>query len=49
MPRTIAYLKRIGVEFNNETWAKDDKGNIINVYLKDSIGGFAIHVRRKAQ
>ena len=49
MPRTIAYLKRIGVEFNNETWDKDDKGNIINVYLKDSIGGFAIHVRRKAQ
>lgn len=49
MPRTIAYLKRIGVEFNNETWAKDDKGNIINVYLKDSIGGFAIHIRRKAQ
>lgn len=47
MPRTIAYLKRIGVEFNNETWAKDDKGNIINVYLKDSIGGFAIHVRKK--
>ena len=49
MPRAIAYLKRIGVKFNDETWAKDDKGNIINVYLKDDIGGFAVHVRRKAQ
>lgn len=47
MPRAIAYLKRIGVKFNDETWAKDDKGNIINVYLKDDIGGFAVHVRRK--
>ena len=49
MPRAIAYLKRIGVKFNDETWAKDDKGNIINVYLKDDIGGFAVHVRRKVQ
>lgn len=47
MPRAIAYLKRVGVEFNNETWTKDEKGNIINVYLKDSIGDFAVHVRRK--
>lgn len=47
MPRAIAYLKRIGIKFNEETWAKDTQGNIINVYLKDEIGGFAVHVRRK--
>ena len=47
MPRSIAYLKRIGVEFNEETWQKDDQGNLVNVYLKDNIGGFAVHVRRK--
>lgn len=47
MPRAIAYLKRIGVEFNDETWTKDEKGNIVNVYLKNDIGGFAVHVRRK--
>ena len=47
MPRAIAYLKRIGVEFNEETWQKDDQGNLVNVYLKDNIGGFAVHVRRK--
>ena len=49
MPRALAYLKRKGVEFNEDTWAKDDKGNIVNVYLKDFIGGFAVHVRAKAQ
>ncbi len=48
MPRAIAYLKRKGLEFNEETWAKDDNGNIVNVYLKDEFGGFAVHVRRKA-
>lgn len=47
MPRALAYLRRKGVQFNNDTWAKDIKGNIINVYLKDSFGGFAIHIRKK--
>ena len=47
MPRALAYFKRKGLEFNEDTWAKDEKGNVINVYLKDSIGGFAFHVRKK--
>ncbi len=49
MPRALAYFRRKGLEFNEETWAKDEKGNIVNVYLKDSIGGFAFHVRKKKQ
>lgn len=47
MPRALAYFKRKGIEFNEDTWAKDEKGNVINVYLKDSIGGFAFHIRKK--
>ena len=46
MPRALAYLKRKGLAFNDDTWAKDDKGNIVNVYLKNDIGGFAVHIRK---
>ena len=47
MPRALAYFRRKGLKFNEDTWAKDDKGNVVNVYLQDTIGGFAFHVRKK--
>lgn len=48
MPRAIAYFKRKGVKFNNDTWIKDTNGQPKVVYLSEEIGGFAIHLRQKA-
>lgn len=45
--RAAAYFKRLGVEFNTETENRDDKGNLITIYFKEEIGGFAIHLRKK--
>lgn len=45
--RAIAYLKRIGVEIDEETITYDDKGKPKFVYLKDEICGFAIHLVTK--
>ncbi len=44
VPRAYAYLKRMGVEFNEDTAQYDDKGNLKFIYLKDEIGGFAVHL-----
>lgn len=47
VPRAYSYLKRNGVEFLEETKAYDEKGNLKFVYLKDEIGGFAVHLVTK--
>ncbi len=47
VPRAYSYLKRMGVEFLEETKKYDDKGNLKFVYLKDEIGGFAVHLITK--
>lgn len=44
--RAIAYLQRNGYEVDMST-AKDKNGTMIAVYLKDEVGGFAIHLLQK--
>jgi len=47
VPRAYSYLKRLGVEFIEETKQFDDNGNLKVAYLKDEIGGFAVHLLQK--
>lgn len=42
--RAMYQLGRKGVEFNLDTLKTDDQGRATVVYLKDEIGGFAIHL-----
>jgi 2-dehydro-3-deoxyphosphogluconate aldolase/(4S)-4-hydroxy-2-oxoglutarate aldolase len=44
LPRAIAYLERSGIAFDYENAQKDPKGNIISLYLKEEILGFALHL-----
>ena len=46
--RAINYLSTVlGVEFDESTIKKDAKGNTRIIYLKEEIGGFAIHLVQK--
>lgn len=45
--RAIYNLSKKGVEFIEETRSLDEKGNTKNIYIKDEIGGFAIHIMKK--
>lgn len=45
--RAIYNLTNKGVSFLEETRSLDEKGNTKNIYLKDEIGGFAIHIMKK--
>ncbi|MGN0351670.1 MAG: bifunctional 4-hydroxy-2-oxoglutarate aldolase/2-dehydro-3-deoxy-phosphogluconate aldolase [Roseburia sp.] len=47
MERAIYHLERQGLVFDMETARYDEKGNMKAVYLKDEIGGFAVHLVRK--
>ena len=47
VPRAYSYLKRMGVEFLEESKKYDEKGNLKFVYLKDEIGGFGVHLITK--
>lgn len=42
--RAKVYLEKKGVEFLEETKSFDEKGNLRLVYMKEEIGGFAIHL-----
>ncbi len=42
--RAIYHLARKGVAFNESTRKTDAKGNTTVIYLKDEVGGFAIHL-----
>ena len=44
--RAQAYLESMGFEFNAES-AKEKNGKLIAIYLKDEIGGFAVHLVQK--
>lgn len=44
--RAVAYLGSIGVEFNDDTRKYDNDGSLKNIYLKEEIGGFAIHLKK---
>ena len=45
--RAVYHLERQGVVFDEGTAKKDDKGNLKAIYLKDEIGGFAVHLVQK--
>lgn len=46
--RAVNYLENVlGVEFDETTAKKDDKGNLKAIYLKEEIGGFAVHLVQK--
>ena len=47
MPRAMAYLEKNNIAIIEESIKKDDKGNLVAAYLKDEIGGFAVHIVRK--
>lgn len=42
--RAIYYLKRNGVEFDEQHARRDKNGDIFLIYLKDKIGGFTVHL-----
>ena len=46
--RAVNYLSTVlGVEFNEESAKRDAKGNLKAIYLKEEIGGFAVHLVQK--
>lgn len=45
--RAMAYLRRAGSEFDMDTAKYDEKDKLKAVYLKEEIGGFAIHLVQK--
>ena len=47
LDRAMAYLKRIGVEFDEDTITYNDKGKPKFVYIKGEILGFAFHLVQK--
>jgi 2-dehydro-3-deoxyphosphogluconate aldolase/(4S)-4-hydroxy-2-oxoglutarate aldolase len=49
IPRALAYYKRHGVEVNEDLCFRDDKGDIKVFFLKAIVGGFSIHLRRRAK
>jgi 2-dehydro-3-deoxyphosphogluconate aldolase/(4S)-4-hydroxy-2-oxoglutarate aldolase len=46
--RAVNYLSTVlGVEFDESTAKKDDKGKLKAIYMKEEIGGFAVHLVNK--
>lgn len=45
--RAIYYLETRGYEFDQSTAKYDAKGNLVAIYLKKEIGGFALHLVQK--
>ena len=45
--RARAFLERKGIEFNGESAKTDARGNVTAIYLKEEIGGFAVHLVQK--
>lgn len=46
LKRAMAMLKRKNVEFDENNFYYDAKGKLVTAYLKEEIGGFAIHLRQ---
>lgn len=46
--RAINYLKFTGVEFDEDSAKFDAKGKMVAIYLKEEIGGFAVHLVQKS-
>lgn len=47
--RARFHLELKGYTFNDDTLYYDEKGKLKSVYLKDEIGGFAVHIVQKNQ
>lgn len=47
MERALAYLRNNNIEIIEESIRTDDKGKLVSAYLKEEIGGFAVHIVRK--
>lgn len=45
--RAVNYLKFMGTEFNEESAKYNAKGALAAIYLKEEIGGFAVHLLQK--
>jgi 2-dehydro-3-deoxyphosphogluconate aldolase/(4S)-4-hydroxy-2-oxoglutarate aldolase len=45
--RAVYYLKKLKIIFREETAVYDEDGNMRSVYLKEEIGGFAVHLLQK--
>jgi len=45
--RARAFFERQGIEFNKDSVKTDPKENVIAVYFKEEIGGFAVHLVQK--
>jgi 2-dehydro-3-deoxyphosphogluconate aldolase/(4S)-4-hydroxy-2-oxoglutarate aldolase len=48
LTRAAAYLQRGGIDLDYETAKKDSKGNMIALYLKEEVLGFAVHLLQSA-
>ena len=44
LDRAVKYLRTVGVEFNEESCQYDAAGKLTCIYLKEEVGGFAIHL-----
>ena len=44
MTRAMAWLRSMGIKLLEESKKYDAKGNVICIYLKEEIAGFAIHI-----
>ncbi|MEG2875695.1 MAG: bifunctional 4-hydroxy-2-oxoglutarate aldolase/2-dehydro-3-deoxy-phosphogluconate aldolase [Hydrogenoanaerobacterium sp.] len=45
--RAVAYFERNGVEIDHSTAVRGSNGELIAIYFKENVGGFALHLRRK--
>lgn len=45
--RAVSYLKSIGHEFDEANKYYDDNGKLTSIYLKEEVGGFAMHLLQK--
>lgn len=46
LKRAMAMLKRKGVEFDEKNFIYDANGKLLTAYLKEEVGGFALHIRQ---
>ena len=47
LPCAVAEMRKRGIPLDEDSWTYDEKGRLIAVFLKEEIGGFAIHLLQK--
>ncbi len=47
LKRAVNYLEARGIKFDEDTAKYDEKGNLLAIYMKNEIGGFAFHLLQK--